>query len=325
MKLLQKVALLPALALSASAVLGLSQASAAEWAPRKPVELVIMAGPGGGADKMARLMQTIIEKNKFASKPFIPVNKGGGSGAEALMHLKSKAKDDHIVMVTLNTFYTTPLRQPALKLQPLDFAPIARMAEDTFVLWVNKDAGIKTLDEFVAVAKAKGINWIMAGTGRDGEDELLTNYLNSTFDLSMKYVPYDGGGRVAKELVGKHADSTVNNPSEAMGFFLSGDVIPVFTFTGERLPLFPDAPTLKEMGYPFEYYMQRSVVGTPNMSADAQKYYAGVFKKVFDSEQWKKFVSTQSLQGDFLTGADLQGYWKRENAVHVDLLSKIKK
>ncbi len=323
MKLTRKMAMLPALALSASAALGFSQAASAEFQPRKPVEFVIMAGPGGGADKMARLMQTVIEKHKFSNKPFIPVNKPGGSGAEALMHMKGKKKDNHVVMVTLNSFYTTPLRQPGLRVNPLDFAPIARMAEDTFVLWVHKDKGIKTLDQFVEAAKEKGADWIMAGTGRGGEDELLTNTLNNTFGLKIKYIPYKGGGRVAKELAGKHADSTVNNPSEAMGFFLSGDVIPVVTFTGERLPLFKETPTFKELGHDIEYYMQRAVVGTPGMSEDAQKFYVDVFTKVYGSPEWQKYMKDKSLQGEFLTGSKLVDYWKVNNETHKVLLTKL--
>ena len=103
------------------------------WEPRKPVDFIIMAGKGGGADKMARLMQSIIEKHKLASKPFVPINKPGGSGAEALVHLKNAKglNADHTIMVTLNSFYTTPMRQPNLKVDSLSFAPIARMAEDT--------------------------------------------------------------------------------------------------------------------------------------------------------------------------------------------------
>ncbi len=322
MKLSRKLAIWPALTLSAAAI-GMSQPVAAEWAPRKPVEFVIMAGPGGGADQMARLMQTVIEKHKFSERPFIPVNKPGGSGAEALMHMKSNTGDNHTVMVTLNNFYTTPLRQPGLRVNPLEFAPVARMAEDTFVLWVNKDSGIKTLDDFVEAAKEKGSGWIMAGTGRGGADELLTSYLNTTFGLNMKYVPYKGGGRVAKELAGKLADSTVNNPSEAMGFYLSGDSVPVVTFTGERLRLFKEVPTLTELGHPFEYYMQRSIVGTPDMDEDAVTFYREVFEKVYASEEWQKYVKDKSLQGGFVTGDELVDYWERAYANHKSLLTKI--
>jgi len=78
----RKLALLPAVLITAVTFATTAfVAQAADWAPKKPVEFVIMAGPGGGADKMARLMQTVIQKHDFSTKPFIPVNKPGGSGA----------------------------------------------------------------------------------------------------------------------------------------------------------------------------------------------------------------------------------------------------
>ncbi len=139
-------------------VVSIPQIAAAEWRPKKPVEFIIMAGPGGGADKMARLMQSVIEKHKFASKPFIPKNKPGGTGAEALRYLKDRQGDNHVIMVTLNSFYTTPLRQPNLEVDISTYTPIARMAEDTFLLWVHSDTPITTLEQFVKAAKAAGNN-----------------------------------------------------------------------------------------------------------------------------------------------------------------------
>lgn len=298
-------------------------ANAADWAPKKPVDFVIMAGKGGGADKMARLMQSIIEKNKLSSKPLVPVNKPGGSGAEALIHLKGKQGDNHTLMVTLNSFYTTPLRQPNLGVDIATFTPVARMAEDTFLLWVHKDTGITTVEQFVAAAKGAGKDWIMAGTGKGSEDQLLTTFLNNAYGLEMKYVPYKGGGRVAKELAGKHANSTVNNPSEQLGFYEAGDTVPIAAFTPERLPLFADAPTFKELGQDFVYFMQRSVVGAPGMSNDAADYYREVFNKVYASEEWQTYMKKKSLQGDFMSGGDLRNYWAREKNVHETMLREI--
>ena len=319
----RKLALLPAALVATTALATANVAQAEGWTPKKPVEFVIMAGPGGGADKMARLMQTVIEKHDFSPKPFIPVNKPGGSGAEALIHMKTKKNDDHIVMVTLNSFYTTPLRQPKLGVDPLTFKPVARMAEDTFILWVHKDSGITNIDEFVAAAKKAGSKWTMAGTGKGGEDELLTAFLNKTYDLKIKYVPFKGGGRVAKELAGKHANSTVNNPSEALGFYESGDVVPIVTFTKERLPLFPDTPTMGEVGVPYSYFMQRSVVGTPGMQDEAYAFYRDVFKKVYDSAEWQEYKTKKSLLGEFITGDDLVDYWKVNNETHRKMLTEI--
>ncbi len=119
---------------------------AAAWEPKKPVEFVIMAGKGGGADRLARFIQGIIEKNSLSSKPFVPINKGGGSGAEALRYLKDHAGDPHVIMATLNSYYTTPLRNPGLGVDIAEFTPITRLAEDTFQLWVHVDTGITTVD-----------------------------------------------------------------------------------------------------------------------------------------------------------------------------------
>lgn len=308
----------------ATALLALGiAANASAWEPRKPIEFVIMAGKGGGADKMARLMQTIIEKHGLSSKPFSPVNKAGGSGAEALLHMKNKRGDNHTVMVTLNSFYTTPLRQPGLGVDIGAFTPIARMAEDTFLLWVNKDSGIENVDQFVEQAKAAGNQWIMAGTGKGQEDELLTHFLNKAYGLNMKYVPYKGGGRVAKELAGNHAHSTVNNPSEQLGFYEAGKTRALAAFTPTRIDLFPDAPTFRELGQDFVYFMQRSVVAPPGMSAQAAQYYRNVFQRVYASEAWQTYMKKKALRGDFMTGDALQAYWAREQAIHQAMLREI--
>ena len=137
--------------LGVSAMLaGLPVLAQAAWEPNKPVEFVVMAGKGGGADKAVRLLQSIIAADKMAPVPFTPVNKPGGSGAEALVHMNGKKGDNHTIMFTLNSFYTTPLRQPGLGVDIETFTPIARMAEDTFLRWVNADRkDINTIPDFV--------------------------------------------------------------------------------------------------------------------------------------------------------------------------------
>ena len=295
----------------------------AAWEPKKPVEFVIMAGKGGGADKMSRLMQAVIEKHGFSSKPFVPINKPGGAGAESLVYLKQHTGDDHVVMITLNSFYTTPLRNPDLGVDITTFTPIARMAEDTFLLWVHSDTPIMNVEDFVKAARAKGNDWVMAGTGKGQEDQLLTSFLNSGYGLDMKYVPYKGGGRVAKELAGKNADSTVNNPSEQLGFWEAGKTRPLAAFTPSRLEVFQEVPTFRELGKDWVYFMQRSVVGAPGMSEDAVAYYRGVFEKVYASAEWQDYMKKKSLRGDFMTGQALMDYWKRERSIHQTILKNI--
>jgi len=326
MNILRRRLLVQGLALGAglAVFLGMTSAALADFKPQKPITFVVMAGKGGGADKAVRLMQTIIAKNKMAPVPVTPINKPGGTGAEALVYMNGKKGDNHTIMFTLNSFYTTPLRQPALGIDITTFTPVARMAEDTFLLWVNSDRkDINNVADFVKAAKAKGSDWIMAGTGKASEDNLLTDFLNTAYGLKMKYVPYKGGGKVAKELAGNNADSTVNNPSEQLGFFEAGTTKPLAAFTPKRLPMFKDTPTFSELGKDMVYFMQRTVVGAPGMSADAEAYYVDLFTRVFNSAEWQKYRTKKSLQGDLLTGPKLMDYWKTEREIHKNMLIKM--
>ncbi len=318
--LLRKAIVLPVISVF-TILVGLST-SAHAWEPKKPVEFIIMAGTGGGADQMARLMQSIIQKNKISSQPFIPINKPGGSGAEALRYLKDKEGDDHVVMISLNSFYTTPLLNPDLGVDISTFTPIGRMALDTFLLWVNSETDINSLDDYVATVKEKGLDWKMGGTGEGQEDSLVTGMLQNKFGFEVTYVPFPGGGTVAKNLIGNHINSTVNNPSEQMGFFEAGKSRPLMALTPERLPQFPDVPTSGELGHDdLVYYMQRSINAPPGMSAEAQEYYINLFKQVFDSAEWQDFCSSDGIFCDeWLAGSDLAAYHQTEKTKHEGLL-----
>jgi tripartite-type tricarboxylate transporter receptor subunit TctC len=240
------------------------------------------------------------------------------SGAEALALLKSRKGDPHVLMFTLNSFYTTPLDKPAIGVDIAKFSPIARMAEDVFALWVHSDRNdITTIDDFVKAAKSKGKAWIMAGTGKGAEDQLLTEFLNAQYGLQMTYQDHGGGGEVAKLLAEKKADSTVNNPSEQNDFFPKGITKPLLTFTPARLALYPAQPTLRETGMDFTYKMQRSIVGAPDLTPEQQAYWAGLFRGLYNGEDWKAYQKKNSLAGEFLTGPELMNYWLLEREKHV--------
>lgn len=311
------------LGLAGAAMLaGAASEAQAEWKPRKPIELIIPAGAGGGADQMARLWQAMIQQQDLSPMPVIPINKAGGSGAEALLYMQQKAGDDHTIMITLNSYYTTPLIQTDLNIDITQFTPIKLMALDTFLLWVPSDSELGGLDDYVATVKEKGKNWKMGGTGSGQEDSILTAMLEAEFGLDMTYIPFEGGGTVAKNLVGKHIDSTVNNPAEQSEFMRAGQSKPLVQFTEERMEAFADVPTAKELGYDIVYFMQRSVNGPPQMSPEAQQWYIDLFTKVFESKEWQDYCASEGLFCD-ATVAARQGDALLE--FHVQQLDRHKK
>ncbi|HLT01056.1 MAG TPA: tripartite tricarboxylate transporter substrate binding protein [Geminicoccaceae bacterium] len=300
-------------------------ASAQDWQPQKPVELIIMAGTGGGADQIARLLQGLIEQKELSPRPFVPINKPGGSGAEALRYVQDKAGDDHTVLVTLNSFYTTPIIQEGLGVDVLEFTPIGRMALDTFLLWVNSDQDqITSLEDYVQEAKAAGKDWKMGGTGSGQEDSILTAMLEAEFGLDLTYIPFEGGGTVAKNLVGNHIDSTVNNPAEQIEFMRAGNSKPLVQFTEERMEAFPDVPTAKELGHDIVYYMQRSINGPPDMPKEAQDWYIQLFKTLFESQEWQDYCQSEGLFCDeWVAGDDLAAFHQEQFQRHQALIEKV--
>lgn len=316
------------LGLGAGLILALNVAAnpqqAVAWEPKKPVEIVVISAKGGGADDMARLIQGALAKHKLSSKPFTVVNKSGGTGAEALLYVNDKKGDNHTLLVAQNKFYTTPLNNPKLGIDISTFTPIGRMAVDTFVLWVHADTKIKTLADYVKAAKAAGPKWVMAGSGKQSEDEMLTEFLKSNYGLpEMKYVPYPGGGDVAASLAGKNSNSTVNNPGEQLGFQRAGKTRPIVTFTKARQPLFPNTPTLGETGRDFEYRMQRSVIGAPGMSKEAAFYYQSLMARVYTTPEWQRFMKKKGMTSGFLTGDLLMNFWLIERDTHRVMLKKM--
>ncbi len=316
-----------ALMLALGVISAPGDATAQGWEPKKPVEFIIMAGKGGGADRLARFIQSIIEKNDLSPKPFVPFNKGGGSGAEALRYLKDHTGDPHVIMATLNSYYTTPLRNPDLGVDIANFTPITKMADDTFQLWVHSDSDIKTVEDYVAAVKAAGAdNWKMGGTGKGQEDSLVTAMLEAKFGIKVTYIPYKGGGTVAKELIGKHIDSTVNNPSEQVGFWDAGQSRPLASFTpkGQVTGKFGDIPTFEELGYGNDmvYYMQRSIIAPEGIDPEVQAFYVDVFEKVYNSEEWQTYMTDKGLIPGWLTGDALTEYFVEGREVHRELLKK---
>ena len=310
-----------AAAIAATTFSGLAQA----WEPTKPIDFDIMAGAGGGADQIARFIQSVAEKKDLTPRPLIPNNKGGGSGAEALIALNGSNDPNHTILVTLNSFFTTPLRQPNLGIDINTFTPVAMMGVDPFVLWVHKDRNINSFDEWLAAAKEADGEWVMGGTGKGQEDSLVTTWLEQNYDLKIKYIPYKGGGAVAKDLAGQQIMSSVNNPSEAKGFYQNGDVVPLVSFSDERLPLVADIPTVKELGKDFSYYNQRAVVGAPGMSDEAAAYYQDLFKQIYDSEEWQTYMTSESLSPLWMGADEQKAYWATQVARHKELLAKMAK
>jgi putative tricarboxylic transport membrane protein len=301
------------------------------WEPTKPVEFVVPAGTGGGADQMARFLQGVVAKHNLMKQPFVVVNKSGGAGAEGFLDVKGAKGDPHKIVITLSNLFTTPLAT-GVPFNWKDLTPVAMLALDEFVLWVNSESAFKTTADYVNALKS-GDNgkFKMAGTGSKQEDQIITVALEKTVGKKMTYVPFKGGGDVAVQLVGKHVDSTVNNPIEAIAHWRSGALRPLCVFDSKPMPYptkvtatmsWQDIPTCKSAGLDVEYVMLRGIFMPPGVTQDQVDFYIDLFKKVRELPEWKKYTEDAAFNTTFMTGKEYVEWVGKAEARHRDLMQE---
>jgi putative tricarboxylic transport membrane protein len=298
--------------------------TAKAWEPKMPVEFIIPAGAGGGADVMARFISPIVSKYKLSPKPWVVINKSAGAGAEGFMYVKSQKGNPHVIIISLDNLFTTPLAT-GVPFNWKDMTPVAMMALDYFCLWVNAEAPYKTAQEYIDAVKKTPGKFTMGGTGSKQEDQIITVQLEMVYGLKFNYIPFKGGGAVAVELVGKHVDSTVNNPAEAVSHWKAGRLRPLATIDSARIDL-PDwkgIPTMKEAtGKDVSYMMLRGIFMAPGVKQEETDFYVNVLKKVSDTPEWKKYVSDMGLKANFISGAEYVKWLEEKEKGTKDLMAK---
>ena len=304
-------------------------AYAAPWQPNKNVEFVAPAGTGGGGDQMDRLIQGIITKNNLMKTSIVVVNKGGGAGAEGFLEIKNARGDPHKIVIALSNMVTTPLAT-GVPFSWKDMTPVAMLALDEFVLWVNAESPHKTTQEYLAAVKAASGKLKMGGTGSKQEDQIITALIEKSQSSKFIYVPYKGGGEVAVQLVGKHIDSTVNNPIEAVAQWRGAKLRPLCVFDGKRLTYeekiadksWSDIPTCKENGLDVEYLMLRRIFMPPGVTPEQTAYYVELMKKVRATPEWKKFMDEGAFNQTFMEGAEFARWVANEDIRHRMLMQE---
>ena len=207
--------------------------------------------------------------------------------------------------------------------------PVAMLAIDEFILWVNAKSPYKTAKEYVDAAKAETKK--MGGTGSKQEDQIITAAIEQATGAKFTYVPYKGGGDVAAQLVGGHVDSSVNNPIEAVAQWRAGELRPLCVFDSKRIPLkekvtdtmsWGDIPTCKEQGLDIEYTMLRGIFMSPGATPDQVAYYVDLFQKVRETPEWKDFMEKGAFNTTFMTGDQFKAWLTKAAETHRNLMEK---
>jgi putative tricarboxylic transport membrane protein len=300
----------------------------AAWEPTRPVELIVPAGTGGGADQMARTIQGIVTKHNLMKQPLVVINKGEGAGGVGFLDVKSSRNNPHKIIITLSNLFTTPLAT-GIPFNWKELTPVAMMALDEFVLWVNAETPYQSAKDYIEAAKKEPGKFRMGGTGSKQEDQIITAAIEKITGAKFTYIPFRGGGEVAVQLVGKHVDSTVNNPIEAVAQWKGNAVRPLCVFDGKQLEYkealasgktWGDIPTCKSQGLDVEYLMLRGIFTVPGATKDQVDYYVDLLKKVRETPEWAALMKEGAFNQTFMAGADFTQWVEREATRHQTLM-----
>ena len=303
------------------------------WEPTAPVELVVPAGTGGGADLMARFIQQVVTKHGLMKQPLTVVNKTGNSGAEGFLDVKAARGNPHKLIITLSNLFTTPL-STGTDFNWRDITPVQMLALDQFVLWVNADSPYKSAKELLDALQASTPGSVkLGGTGSKQEDQLISVLLETAASTRLNYQALKGGGDVARSLAERQVDITVNNPIEAAKLWAGGKLRPLCVFDGRKLDYhakvagnqsWNDLPTCMSFGIPVQYLMMRAIFMPPGASADQVAYYVGLLDKVRALPEWQDFMAQGAFKPSAMNGEPFVAWLDRTENFHRVLMREAK-
>ena len=294
-----------------AALLACSNAVLAQgFTPTRPVEAVVHTGPGGGSDLLARAVALMIEKEKLLPVRLQVVNKTGGGGAVAAAYLAEKKGETHTIGFFTGVWLTNPLTSAEAKVTLKDLTPVARLVLEPALIAVKADAPYKTLADFVNAAKQKPGELKQSGGSITSRDNVVRQQLQKAGGARWQFISFPGGGERIAALLGGHVNMMVIEPAEAGEHIRAGNMRVLAQVTDSRLSAFPNVPTLKEAGFNVTPVPQvRGVVAPPGIPRENVAYWEGVFKKLTQTESWKKFLADNQFEDGYQSATELTKFY----------------
>ncbi|HEU4352620.1 MAG TPA: tripartite tricarboxylate transporter substrate binding protein [Burkholderiales bacterium] len=293
--------------------------------PSKPITMIVPFPPGGVADIVGRPLAAQMEKS--LKQPVVVTNRTGAGGAVGMAAVAKSAPDGYTLLMGLSSISIFPVsdrimgRTPAYEMK--DFAPIALITADPTVLVVGADSPWKTLQEFVASAKAYPGKINYSSSGVYGTLHVAMEIFAHAAGIQLFHVPYQGGGPAVTALLGGQVHALASGPAAAIGQIKAGKMRALASWSTERLPLLPEIPTFKELGYNAEFYIWSGVfapAATPSPVLDRIRI---AVREAATSAEFKSAMEKVSTPVSYLDAPAFRTYWERDAARLKTALEKI--
>ncbi|CAN5353766.1 tripartite tricarboxylate transporter substrate binding protein [soil metagenome] len=223
------------------------QSATAESYPVRPVRILVPFAPGGGTDLIARSLADIVASEW--KTPIVIENRPGGGTTIATLSALNAPADGYTLLAASNSFLVSPMIMPAAPYHwDRDFVGVSLFAVSPHILVVNPKVPARTLQEFVAWAKAQDGKATFASFGSGSSNHLGFEVLKRKLGIAVTHVPYKGSAPAMNDLVAGHVDAMLGDLQNVAEQLKGGTLRAIAVANEQRLPSMPDLPTLDELG-----------------------------------------------------------------------------
>lgn len=260
--------------------------------PKQNIEIIVGGGPGGGSDLFARAVAK--ELSDILGTNVIVINQPGAAGAVASQELARRPADGYSIMPTTSDFQINIAaeRTPNYLEQ---FAPLARLHDDTYTIMVSKDSPYETIDDFIAAAKENPGKITIGGTASLGLDELTVLSFADMAGIELNYIAYEDAGQMHTALAGGHVDALIEEPGPADAMLSDGTFKMLLVFAEDRLEEFPDVPTTAEKGWDLTTGMARGFMIKKDVPEEIRNILEEALAEVITRPDYQAFAESQFL------------------------------
>ena len=295
--------------------------------PTKPITMVVPFPPGGVADIVGRPLAAQMEKT--LKQPVVVVNRTGAGGAVGMASVAKAAPDGYTILMGLSSISIFPVsdringKTPSYEMK--DFAPIALITADPTVLVVSADSPWKNLKEFVDSAKAYPAKINYSSSGVYGTLHVAMEIFANAAGIKLFHVPYQGGGPALTALLGGQVHALASGPAPAVGQIKAGKMRALASWSTERLPLMPEVPTFKELGYDAEFYIWSGVFAPAAIPTPVLDRLRAAVREAATSAEFKGAMEKVQTPVSYLDAPAFRTYWEKDAARLKIALEKIGK
>jgi putative tricarboxylic transport membrane protein len=283
----------------------------------------VHTSPGGGTDVIARVVADVLTREKLVGQPVNVINRPGGAGAIAYTYFKGKRGDPHTIMTVASMTLLIQTTRPDMGMGLEHFTPLAFLAQDPQAVMVAAESPFRSFADLVDAGKREPNTLAASVSSPGGTARMLLWLVERETGARYKMVSFKSGADAILQVMGGHTHVTTENISEGHSAVTAKKLRVLAVSSAQRLPIVPDAPTLKELGYDIHIGTGRGFAMPADVPKDAAARMEANLERVYHSAAWKDHAERSMYESIWMGSAEYSAHLAQRRALVLEFLQSI--